>query len=239
MHLLTKLFLVVALTSASALAAPTIHLDSGTFSVTPGGTFSVKILLDDDSGTAGDQPTAAGLLAAAVRVNFPPADANVASIAQIVVNGSLNNDGFGNPPVRAIDAGTAGFDGDVQDTNAPYRGTLLGTITITNTAPQGASYPIGLAFFYPKPGDTRDNFVAGGPNFEVLDPQVTFAGQSIVTVVPEPAGGLIVAGATMFLFRRRRATRSATLGAAETRSPRATRQRSTPSEILPDAPPDC
>lgn len=181
-------------------ASPIVHFDNSTYTVSPGGTFSVQVLLDMDSATAGDQPVPGGLLSMGVKITFDGGKANVSNVSNIILPLALQNDGIGGNPLKEVASGSARVFGseNIFTATEGYAGTLLATFNISDLAPQGDSYTLTLARYSSSP--TFSNFVDWGGN--AFDSNLTFT-PATVNVTPEPTSLALLALGWLVLGRRR------------------------------------
>jgi len=186
------------LLATAAGAAPIVLLDQPSYTVAPGGSLTVNVLIDGDSSAPGLQPVAGGLQSAGILLKFSPVNAVVPTESQVVVVPALDDDGFGGPPTKRAVPGEAGFSGFVEFLSPSYTGNLLATITLTNLALSG-SYQITPDLFYPL-NDSRTNFVDG--SLEDIDALITFAPSTVS--VPEPGTAFLVTLVAGGLLARRR-----------------------------------
>jgi hypothetical protein len=185
---------------SKAHAGPIVHFDNSTYNVSAGGTLAVQVLLDMDSGTAGDQPVPGGLLSMGVKITFDGGKANVSDVSNIILPLALQNDGAGGAPLKEVATGSARVFGseNIFTATEGYAGTLLATFTISDLAPQGDSYTLTLARYSSSP--TFSDFVDWGG--DAFDSQLSF-GSGIVNVVPEPSSVVLVGIGGLLLARRR------------------------------------
>jgi hypothetical protein len=179
-------------------ASPMVHFDNSTYTVSSGGTFSVQILLDMDSTTAGDQVSADGLLSMGFKITYPGAKAEVTDSSVIVLPAELNSDGLGGAAPKSFGAGYAGAAGALSlSATSGYKNPLLATVTIHDLAPANDSFTLTLGKYY-SPGD---NFVQYGQR-QNFDSSIGF-GTATVNVVPEPTTITLLGLGWIILSRRR------------------------------------
>ncbi len=177
-----RIFILAALLAASfpwvSLAQGTfrVRFDQATYSVTPGGTVSVGVVID---------PTPPqGLFSFGIKVAYDEIMARVANAAAIVVPPPMDFNGVAGPgALRAIENGAAGVKGTVDfflSPAQPYLGATLATISITDVSGiPGTSYPIRLDVFGTV-GPNETVFVSGvGTSRESLAPRIRFVWTSL------------------------------------------------------------
>jgi hypothetical protein len=185
--------------ATTSQAGVIVHFDQAAYSVSPGGTVSVQVLLDMDSTTVGDQVPANGLLSMGFKITYPGAKVEVTDASAIVLPAELNSDGLGGPAPRAFGAGYVGAAGALSlSATSGYKNSLLATVTIHDLAPAQDSYTLALGKYY-QPGD---NFVQYGA-LQNFDSSISF-GTATVNVVPEPVSAALLGLSGLMLLGRRR-----------------------------------
>jgi len=182
-------WLAVLILVASVSPAAARHLvmfDQEEYTVSPGGSFQVKLNFDWDTVADGLQPCPDGLGALGLRLTFGGSDARLVDAETDVVmppafttteGGILSGD---NQPHRDCGAGWVEARGSIGFLDPGYDGTLLATLDLENLAAAGTSYDLSLGFFHT---NSFANFAT--PTADTLDGDITF-GSATVTVVPEP-----------------------------------------------------
>jgi hypothetical protein len=205
-NLMFKSFLVLATTSCfgpfSAHAAITLRADAdqqpGPYTV--GVPFEIRLIIDGDSDTPGDQSVPGGLYSVGPRVSFP---AGVFKAYSLTPRFYFDHLAPGEDATRILDetSGFAAYHGNENpEFPPPIRGTatLLGWVVLTPATP--GVFTLNTGVFDPA---RDDNFVdlRGAP----LDAQISFLSTPI-TVVPEPYTSAFasIALATLACSARRR-----------------------------------
>jgi hypothetical protein len=198
-----RLFIFCILLLASAADAA-IVVRPEKFSLenpTVGQSFDLRIYLDSDPQSPGDQSYVDGLLSVAVRLVFPP---SAFTVNAITPKGQLDHLGNGESADNDIDpiTGSAGFRGNTPKEVPPqraYLGTLLAYVDITPL--KSGTFDLTCNPFDPS---INDNFVdgAGTP----LDSQIAFTSTTI-TVVPDPSSVSMTSLAIIFFMCRKRRTK--------------------------------
>ncbi|MCP4708145.1 MAG: hypothetical protein GY869_05945 [Planctomycetes bacterium] len=183
----------------------TLSFDQDQYSITPGSTFAVQVLLDP--------VPSVGLFSMGVKVTYDGSNAMVADYDSIVLPAAINSIGLVGPPLKSIDNNSAGFSfasaaAGVVDFIG-YTNPLLVTIYLTDLTPASAtptSYDLGLDFYFN--GPTQANFVDFNGN--VLDPDITnmipatvMVDQSYIIPAP-PALALALIGSLLTITLKRR-----------------------------------
>ena len=168
--------LLAAVIPCMSAHAAALHFDQAEYMVDVGGTFEVRVLLDMDDSTPGDQVPASGLFSAGSQVTFSASGLSVGGPADIVLPEELDGNGLGGPPTKVAAPGRAGGAGVISflaETGYPHPTVL--TVTLTADAP-------GL--FTLTPGLLNSPPLANFLDFEgtLLDPQITNFPASVVSV---------------------------------------------------------
>ena len=178
-HSFTGLIATIILSSASVVeecraANITVQLDQPVYVVnSPGDSIIAQILIDGDSDKEGLQPVDHGLFSAGLKITFDEVKAAVNSPSDVTVQRELNYFGFGAPAlVATTPSGEVSFHGNVSQSDlplAPYHGTILGSVVLSNLANPADRYPLTLDFnrdlginqdfFVDSTGVTRDSMI--------------------------------------------------------------------------------
>lgn len=179
--------------AANAQGTFRVRFDQNSYSITPGGTVSVGVVIDP--------APEFGLFSYGLKVAFDEAWARVANASAITVPAPLDHNGVLGPgAIRLVQDGLAAVKGTVDFLASPpefYSGTVLATIQLQDIGGQpGESYPITLDI-YQTLEPTESVFVTGAG--ETLDGFLDF-GSAIVTIVPEPSTALLLSPCIFLLW---------------------------------------
>lgn len=174
-----------------AQGALSIRADQQDYSISPGDTFSVRVLLDANDATLPEDTLPDGLFSYGLKLTFDPAEASVVDSSAIHVPAALDFSGVGPGAIRNVGSGFAAVKGNVSfSTFVPYDGTTLATFQVKDLGGM-APYVLGIEI-YRTLGPSEAVFVDG--QAVVLDSALSFRTSS-VTPVPEPGvAGLLLVG---------------------------------------------
>lgn len=195
----TKYLVALALLLlASPTPAGQLHFERSTYTVSPGDSFEVRVYLDMDENTPGDQLPASGLFSVGAQITYDPANAT-STVNDIVLPAAVDGNGIGGPAFKDAGAGYVGAAGVVDfDATEGYMDSLVMTVTITDLAT--GTYPLDVEFYFVPP---TANFVEYDPPTRVLDEEITNFVSTTVQALPNMTimtMGMPAAGQVRFEF---------------------------------------
>lgn len=166
-----------------------VHFDQSAYSVIPGGTVSVGVLLDP--------VPEEGLFSYGLKIAFDQTRARVESASSVSIPPPLDFNGVLGPgAIRSIEDGSVAIKGTVDFfilPPLPYDGALLAIVLLKDLGGEmGAEYSLALEL-YRTLGESESVFVDGLGT--TLDSSLLF-GTALVHVIPEPTA-LMLAGVAL------------------------------------------
>jgi hypothetical protein len=169
------------ITHGSANGAIRVGFDRDEYQVTgPNTTVPIKIVLDAESATPAIDKLAAGLFSFGVRVGFDATRARLSGVGDISAVPELNFFGFAPGALESTGAGFGAVKGNINSLAsplAPYQGSVLADLSLTNLATGPSTYPLQLGLFNTL-GASEQIFLDGSG--QALDGQITFGTARVV-----------------------------------------------------------